>query len=256
MTTAVESTATAGAPTRRLNRRGLVIRPIVLVVGLALMAIWIGQQHLQQLEARNLNLGEVIDELLQMLLLTAVCTVITTAIAIPAGIAISTSRNRAARLLGLGLGNLGQAIPSLGLIALVTIIIGVGFRTAVIALVAYAVLPVLRNTIVGLEGVDPALKEAARGMGMSRRAVLFSVELPLAVPVIIAGVRTAVVLTVATAPLAALVDAGGLGAGLFAGLTLGRPILSITFGVLVAALALLFDWLGLLAEEFLRPKGI
>ncbi|MGH3433894.1 MAG: ABC transporter permease, partial [Thermocrispum sp.] len=124
------------------------------------------------------------------------------------------------------------------------------------ALVAYAVLPVLRNTIVGLEGVDPVLTEAARGMGLTRMSVLFTVELPLAVPVILAGIRTALVLTVATAPLAALVDAGGLGSGLFAGLNLNRDVLSITFGVLVAALALLFDWLGLLAEEFLRPKGI
>lgn len=254
MTTA-EQTATVGSH-RPSTRRGLVVRPVVLLVVVGVLALWVSGQHLQQLEARNLAFDEVLRELLQMLALTVVCTVITALIAIPAGIAVSMSRSRTARLVGLGLGNLGQAIPSLGLIALVTIIIGVGFPTAVIALVAYAVLPVLRNTIVGLENVDPALTEAARGMGMTRRAVLVSVELPLAVPVILAGVRTAVVLTVATAPLAALVDAGGLGSGLFAGLTLGRPILSITFGILVAALALFFDWLGLLAEEFLRPKGI
>jgi osmoprotectant transport system ATP-binding protein len=93
-------------------------------------------------------------------------------------------------------------------------------------------------------------------MGLSRLAVLFTVELPLAVPVILAGVRTALVLTVASAPLAALIDGGGLGEGLFTGLTLNRPVISVTFGVLVAALALFADWLGLLAETFLRPKGI
>jgi osmoprotectant transport system ATP-binding protein len=126
----------------------------------------------------------------------------------------------------------------------------------VIGLVAYATLPILRNTIVGLDGVDPALKEAARGMGMSRLAVLGRVELPLAVPVILAGVRTALVLTVATATLATFIDAGGLGAGLVAGIKLNRPSLSLTFGVLAAVLALFADWVGGIAEDVLRPRGI
>lgn len=251
-------TATVQTRQRRLPvGAGLVIRPVLLVVVLVLLWLWVrSQQPLQPLEARNINAEAIARQLWQMLLLTGVCTAITIVIAIPLGIAITLSRNKWARLIGLGLGNLGQAIPSLGLIALATIVIGIGFPTAVVALVAYAVLPVLRNTIVGLQSVDPTLTEAARGMGLTRMAVLFGVELPLAVPVIVAGIRTALVLTVATAPLAALVDAGGLGSGLFAGLTLNREVLSITFGVLVAVLALFFDWLGLLAEQFLRPKGI
>ena len=126
----------------------------------------------------------------------------------------------------------------------------------VIALVVYAVLPVLRNTIVGLQGVDPTLTEAARGMGMSRLAVLSRIELPLAVPVILAGLRTALVLTVASAVLATFIDGGGLGGGLVAGIGLYRPILSLTYGIIVAALALLADWLGLVAEEVLRPRGV
>ena len=251
------TTLAATAPTRSgRSRRGLLIRPVVLVVMLLALWIWVGAQDLQPLEARNLTSEVILRQLLEMLQITGICTAITIVIAIPLGIAITLSRSRVARLIGLGLGNLGQAIPSLGLLALVTIVIGIGFETAIVALVAYAVLPVLRNTIVGLEGVDPVLTEAARGMGLTRMSVLFTVELPLAVPVILAGIRTALVLTVATAPLAALVDAGGLGSGLFAGLNLNREVLSITFGVLVAALALLFDWLGLLAEEYLRPQGI
>jgi ABC-type proline/glycine betaine transport system permease subunit len=134
--------------------------------------------------------------------------------------------------------------------------LGIGFWTAVIGLVAYATLPILRNTTVGLDGVDPALKEAARGMGMSRLAVLRRVELPLVVPVIMAGVRTALVLTVATAALAAFIGAGGLGAGLVAGIKLNRPTLSLTFGLLAAVLALFADWVGGVAEEVMRPRGI
>lgn len=248
--------ATAARGTGRPRRAGLLARPALIVAGLLVLWLWTRGQRLDSIEARNVN-GEVIgSQVLEHVELTLICTALTIAIAVPLGVAVSLSRSRAGRLVVLSLGNLGQAIPSVGLIVLLALVISIGVGTAVIALVAYAVLPVLRNTMVGIEGVDPVLTEAARGMGLSRLAVLFTVELPLAVPVILAGVRTALVLTVASAPLAALIDGGGLGEGLFTGLTLNRPVISITFGVLVAALALLADWLGLLAEMFLRPKGI
>jgi osmoprotectant transport system ATP-binding protein len=141
-------------------------------------------------------------------------------------------------------------------VVLLALWIGTGTTTAVIALVVYAALPVLRNTMVGLEGVDRTVIDAARGMGMSKSAVLLRIELPLAVPVILAGIRTALVLTVASAALATFIDGGGLGGGLVAGIGLYRPILSLTYGIIVAALALFADWLGLVAEELLRPKGI
>ena len=174
----------------------------------------------------------------------------------PLGVLLTRPFARWVKPVGLGLGNLGQAIPSIGLIVLLALWLGIGFGTAVIALVAYATLPILRNTIVGLDGVDPALKEAARGMGMSRLGVLRRVELPLAVPVILAGVRIALVLTVATATLATFIDAGGLGGGLVAGIKLNRPTLSLTYGVLAAVLALSADWLGGIAEDVLRPRGL
>jgi ABC-type proline/glycine betaine transport system permease subunit len=242
--------------TARPRWAGLLVRPALIVLGLLALWWWAGGQSLDSIEARNVN-GEVIgSQVLEHVELTLICTALTIAIAIPLGIAVTLSRSRTGRLVVIGLGNLGQAIPSIGLIVLLALVISIGVGTAVIALVAYAVLPVLRNTMVGIEGVDPVLTEAARGMGLSRLAVLFTVELPLAVPVILAGVRTALVLTVASAPLAALIDGGGLGEGLFTGLTLNRPVVSVTFGVLVAALALLADWLGLLAETYLRPQGI
>ena len=246
---------TAGAADRP-RWAGLLVRPALIVAGLLGLWSWARSQPLDSIEARNVN-GEVVgSQVLEHVELTLICTALTIAIAIPLGIAVTLSRSRVGRLVVIGLGNLGQAIPSIGLIVLLALVISIGVGTAVIALVAYAVLPVLRNTMVGIEGVDPVLTEAARGMGLSRLAVLSTVELPLAVPVILAGVRTALVLTVASAPLAALIDGGGLGEGLFTGLTLNRPVISVTFGVLVAALALLADWLGLLAETYLRPQGI
>lgn len=246
------------APPR--GRRGswlrLALRPAVLAVVLGVLYIVVSKQSLDSVEARFLNRTELTDELVQHIKLSVVATLITIAIAIPLGIVLTRQGTRAFRPVGLGLGNLGQAIPSIGLVVILAEVIGVGFSTAVIALVVYAVLPVLRNTMVGLEGVDPFLVEAARGMGMSRLAVLGRVELPLAVPVILAGVRTALVLTFASAVLATFIDGGGLGGGLVTGIGLNRPLLSVTFGVIVACLALFADWLGLVAEEVLRPRGI
>jgi len=235
---------------------GMSLRPILLGAVLLLLFLWVQAQTLDSIETRWLNPQKIRVDLLQHVRLSLVATAITIAIAVPLGVLLTRSFARWVKPIGLALGNLGQAIPSIGLIVLLALWLGIGFRTAVMGLVAYATLPILRNTIVGLDGVDPALKEAARGMGMSRLAVLGRVELPLAVPVILAGVRTALVLTVATAALATFIDAGGLGGGLIAGIKMNRPSLSLTYGVLAAVLALFADWVGGIAEEVLRPRGI
>jgi ABC-type proline/glycine betaine transport system permease subunit len=235
---------------------GMAIRPVLLGVVLLVLYLWVQAQTLDTIESRALDPAKIRFELWQHVQLSLAATALTIAIAVPLGVLLTRPFARWIKPLGLGLGNFGQAIPSIGLIVLLALWLGIGFRTAVIALVAYATLPILRNTIVGLDGVDPSLKEAARGMGMSRLTVLRRVELPLAVPVILAGVRTALVLTVATAALATFIDAGGLGGGLIAGIKLNRPSLSLTFGVLAAVLALFADWVGGVAEEVLRPRGI
>jgi osmoprotectant transport system permease protein len=132
----------------------------------------------------------------------------------------------------------------------------IGFLPAVVALVAYSVVPVLRNTMVGLQQVDQALIEAGRGMGMTKTAVLLRIELPLAVPVILAGVRTALIINVGTATLATFTGAGGLGDLINNGLRLGRETVVFTGGALTALLALFIDWIASVAEDLLRPKGL
>jgi ABC-type proline/glycine betaine transport system permease subunit len=140
-------------------------------------------------------------------------------------------------------------LPPFGLIVLLAFLISFGTGTAVLALTLAALLPVLRNTVVGLQQVDQSLIEAARGMGMSSRQTLFRVELPLAVPVIIAGARVALVLNVGTATLASYIGAGGLGDIIVQSLTSNRfPVLIIS-GSLVAALALFVDWLAGVVER-------
>nr|WP_243754100.1 ABC transporter permease [Labedaea rhizosphaerae] len=250
--------APAPTPARRLRNRwrGLLIRPIVLAAVLVVLWLVVRTHPADSIEARYLNATEIGQELWDHVKISVVATFFTIAIAVPLGILLTRPGTRWIRPIGLGLGNLGQAIPSIGLIVLLALWVGTGFATALIALVVYATLPVLRNTIVGLEGVDRSVVEAARGMGMSRLSVLGRIELPLAVPVILAGIRTALVLTVASAVLATFIDGGGLGGGLVAGIGVYRPVLSVSFGVIVAALALFADWLGLVAEELLRPKGM
>ena len=144
----------------------------------------------------------------------------------------------------------------MGLIVLFAMWLGPGFRTAVIVLTVYAILPVLRNTIVGLQGVDPTLVEAGAASGMSALSVLLRIELPLALPVIMAGVRTALVLLVGTATLATFINGGGLGTTLQAGISLLRYSVIVWGAVLVALLALLIEWIGRVLELFVRPKGV
>ncbi|MEV7045739.1 ABC transporter permease subunit [Amycolatopsis sp. NPDC051061] len=248
--------ATASAPTRPRRRRlGLLVRPVLIALALLALFLIVRAQPIDSIEQRYLNAGEIFAELGAHLRLTLISTVCTITIALPLGILLTRPGARWVRPIGLGLGNLGQAIPSIGLVVLLALWTGTGTGTAVAALVVYATLPVLRNTMVGLDGVDPTLVDAARGMGMTKTAILWRIELPLAVPVILAGIRTALVLTVASATLATFIDGGGLGGGLVAGIGLYRPILSLTFGIVVAALALFADWLGLVAEEVLHPRG-
>ena len=151
--------------------------------------------------------------------------------------------------------NVGQSVPTIAVLALAFSVTGIGFRTAVIGLFAYSLLPVLRNTVAGLGGVDPATVEAARGMGMSPVQVLLRVELPLAWPVVLAGIRTAAVVNVGTAALATFVGAGGLGALITVGLDNQRDRILYTGAALTALLALAVDWaIGTLAALTTRNR--
>jgi len=175
---------------------------------------------------------------------------------VPLGFVLTRPRFRALNGPVLVIANIGQAAPSIGLLVLLAFWIGFGFGSAVLALVLYGVLPVLRNTMVGLQHVDQRLVEAGRGMGMTATAVLFKVELPLAVPIMLAGIRTALVLLVGTAALAAFINGGGLGILITTGVQLNLPRVLATGSFLVALLALLFDWLGRVVEHVSRPKGL
>jgi osmoprotectant transport system permease protein len=234
----------------------LVVPPVLVLLVFGVYAVWHETADLDSVERSQLAWPTVFRLLWQHVEVTFVSAVAVVLIAVPAGILLTRGRMRVVAPVVVGLANAGQAAPSIGLIALLAMWRGFGFWTAVLALTLYGLLPVLRNTITGLQGVDPTLTEAGRGVGMSAAGVLFRVELPLAVPVIMAGVRTALVLLVGTAALVTFIDAGGLGAIIYTGISLFRFSLMIWGAVLIALLALLVEWLGRLLELATRPKGV
>lgn len=261
--TAPSPTLEAGAGTtargRRIGRETLlmlVVPPVLVLLVFAGYVWWRQTADLDATELRQLRWSTVLDLLWQHARLTVVSSLLVVAIAVPLGVLVTRGRLSRLSPLVVGIANIGQAAPSVGLIVLLAIWLGFGFWTAIVALTLYGLLPVLRNTITGLQGVDPTLVEAGRGLGMSAAAVLLRIELPLAVPVIMAGIRTALVLVVGTATLATFINGGGLGATINSGITLFRFPVMVAGAVLVALLALTIEWLGRLLELATRPKGI
>lgn len=174
------------------------------------------------------------------------------AVAVPAGILLARSK----RLSGLfmGLASAFQTIPSLALLAVMIPLLGVGKPPAVAALFAYSLLPILRNTCLGIKGVDPGVVDAARGMGMTRGQVLLWVRLPLAAPVIMAGSRVSGTYLVSWATIASYVGAGGLGDFIFMGLNNYIPPMIVLGTLPVTALALLTDLALGRVERALSPR--
>ena len=176
---------------------------------------------------------------LQHLGYSLLATAIAAAIALPIGVLIGHTGRGA--VFAVNLTNLGRAIPTLGIIILVFILAGFGIVPVLVALTALAVPPIVTNSYVGVRSVDPEVREAAEGMGMRGRQVLWKVELPVAMPLIMAGVRTSTVQVVATATLAAFVGLGGLGRYLIDGLS-QRDLPQVVGGaILVAVLSLLTE---------------
>ncbi len=235
---------------------GYLFMPVLL--GLTLLGLWlyVSGRPLDSIEERRVNLSFIAESLVQHLKLSLVSTFLVLVIAIPMGILLTRPSVGRVTPPAIAVFNVGQAVPSIGLIALLAVAWTIGFWPAIVALVAYSALPVLRNTMVGLRQVDPAVIESGRGMGMSRTQVLTRIELPLAVPVILAGVRTALVINVGTATLATFIGAGGFGDIINAGIVQLRPLVIIVGSVLTAVLALLIDYLAGIAEDVLRPRGL
>ena len=232
-----------------------LITPAIAVIVIVGLVIYVKSHQLDTIEGNILSRESLTKYTLQHIYVSFTIAVLVILIAVPLGVLVTRRRTKWLAPFVLGLANIGQSAPSLGLLALVGIYT-IGFWAVVLILTAYSSLSVLRNTIVGIEGISPGVLDAARGMGMSPFAILMRVELPLAVPVIGAGARTALVLAVGTVPLGYALNAGGLGLPLFGAIKTNRVVATITIAVMIAVLALLMDWLGGVLQRLATPRGI
>ncbi len=259
MTTATEQVALDVQPILARRDRLFVwtdlLIPLLCVVVVVSELFYLSQAPLDSIERDLVSNARIWEYTQQHILITTVIVVLVLAVAVPLGVLITRRGTAWIAPFVLGFGNVGQAAPIVGLIAIIGSF-AVGFWPVVLIIAAFSILPVLRNTIVGIQQVDVGVKDAARGMGMSPRGILFGVELPLAVPIIAAGARTSLVLAVAVVPLGTDLNAGGLGRIVFPAIKLDRLEALVAGAVFIAVLALLIDWLGAIAQRLLTPRGI
>ncbi|GAA0488309.1 ABC transporter permease [Salinibacillus aidingensis] len=190
---------------------------------------------------------------LKMVLLSSSLAI---ALSVPLGILVTRPKFKKVQWLIMNTANLGQTIPSLAILALAMTWMGIGFKPAVFALFLYSLLPILRNTVAGIDSIKPELLDAARGMGYKPYQILFKIELPNAAFSIFAGIRTAVVLNIGTAALAYLVGGGGLGDWIFTGIMMRDNIYLLSGAVPVTLLALFADLTLRIIEGFVISKGV
>jgi len=186
--------------------------------------------------------------------LAGIAVLLACAVGIPVGFLITN--NKKAATIVINIANIIQTIPSLALFAFALPLFGIGSDNAIFALFLYALLPIIKNTLIGISNVNPAIREAARGMGMSRSQIMFKVEIPLAISVIMGGVRIATVTGIGIATIATLIGAGGLGQLIYQGIGMWNNEMIFAGAICSALLALTADFLLGLVEKKLTSKGI
>jgi osmoprotectant transport system permease protein len=191
--------------------------------------------------SRN-NADEIWYLFMEHVHLVVISSLISISIGVPTGILLTRGFMRRYRNWLLNLLGILQTVPSLAVIAIAMTYLGIGKKTAIFALVVYGLLPIIRNSVAGLAGIDPVILDAGRGMGMNPRQLLFRVELPNALYIILAGIRTSTVINVGTAAMSFLVGGGGLGDLIFSGIAMVDPGYMLAGAVPTAALAVFFNW--------------
>lgn len=205
------------------------------------------------------NADKIVEELLRHLEIIAIAVPIAILIAVPIGIAVSRKPKLAEVVLKIA--SVLMTIPSLALFGIMVVLLaplkaGIGIVPAIVAIIVYSMLPMIRNTLVAIKEVDPYIVEAARGMGMTNKQILFKIRLPLGIPIIMAGIRNAVVMGISVTTIAYLIGAGGLGYFIFSGLSRSRLEMILLGAILVGALGILANFSLLKVEDVLTPKGV
>ncbi len=200
------------------------------------------------------NYELILEKAGQHISMAGIAVLIAIGVGVPIGFLIANRKKLATVVINIA--NIIQTIPSLALFAFAMPLLGIGAKPAILALFLYALLPIIKNTLIGIRNVNPAIREAARGMGMSKAQIMFKVEIPLAVSVIMGGVRIATVTSIGIATIATLIGAGGLGQLIYEGLGNYDTERILAGAIFSALLALLADFILGLVEKRLTSKGI
>jgi osmoprotectant transport system permease protein len=229
----------------KIRDSAIRIHDVILV--LLILAIGIGFSYYvinypqDRIVERFMSYDKIIMALTQHIKIVVISSLLAIGTSVPLGILLTRPGFKKFAPRVLSIVNIGQTIPSLAIVALFVGILGIGINTAILALWIYSLLPILNNTLVGIIGVDGAIIEAAKGMGMLPKRILFKIELPLALPVMVAGIRTAVTINIGTAIFAAFVGGGGLGDLIIAGNNVNRWQILVLGATLPALMAILSD---------------
>lgn len=200
------------------------------------------------------NSAFILDKTIEHISLAGTAVMLACSIGVPIGFMIANNTKLAKNVMNIA--NVIQTIPSLALFAFAMPLFGIGAKPAIFALFLYALLPIIKNTLLGIHNVDPSIIEAARGMGMSKIQIMFKVQVPLAIAVIMGGVRIATVTGIGIATIAALIGAGGLGSLIYAGIGMGNNEMILTGAISSAMLALFADFILGFVEKKLTSEGI
>lgn len=206
------------------------------------------------IEFLQVNGAELVEKSIEHFVISAISLAIGIIIAVPTGIALA--RQKKVSNVVLTVAGVLQTIPTIALLALMIPLFGVGKIPAIIALSIYILLPILNNTIIGVQNIDSNVKDAGKGMGMTNFQLMKSIDMPLALPLILSGIRLASVYVISWTTLASYIGAGGLGDFVFNGLNLYDPLMIVAAAVLVTAIALIVDYLLSLVEKRTVPKGL
>ncbi|MEC1545006.1 ABC transporter permease [Bacillus halotolerans] len=206
------------------------------------------------IEFLQTNGGELLYKTYEHITISLIAVILGVAAAVPLGIVLTRMKKGAGTIIGIV--NIIQTLPSLAILAFVIPLLGVGKVPAIVALFFYSVLPILRNTYTGIRGVNKNLLESGKGIGMTAAEQIRLVELPLAAPVIMAGIRTSTIYLIGWATLASFIGGGGLGDYIFIGLNLYQPEYILGGAVPVTILAIVIDYVLALTERKITPAGL
>jgi osmoprotectant transport system permease protein len=243
-----------------MRRWIVLVSLLAILVGLTIWTTSIGKIGVHS----TFTYGEIMNHTKDHLIMVFWAVLIAVLIGVPLGTLVTRPGFNRISPLVLGGANVGQSIPSLAIIAIMAILpfslwfidFGFNFQTAIIALFIYGLLPILRNSYASMKNIDPAVIEAARGMGMTRWRIIRKIELPLAIPVIMAGIRISTILTVGTAELAVLVGGKGLGTITFTGVFALKPLLILQGAAPTAFLAISLGFILERIESWITPYGL